>query len=350
MGAVGNSAVGLRFPVDNDGSIFRAQLATLAGKGAPDAGFRRAAYEEGLERQRARVQTQLRDLLGRLPARPAVPAVRTLIREDRGHYVVEKFEFDNAAGATVPGYLVLPKNAAGPLPAILYCHWHGGEYGIGKEELFQAKHTPEPPGPTLARRDMRFWRLTPTVSGNGADKGRRDGRERRSGGNDGEQVQLVDGPIALGHDLARRPDGIGLSGITAGSGSETSGRDGISMGATRSWWLMALDDRLQTGVAVACLTRYQDLIAHQALPAHGIYYFVPGMLNHFDTEAVIALLAPRPVLLMTGDQDDGSPRTGCVTSDRWRRRFTGSMAGRISSRISCIRASAMSTCRKCGGR
>jgi fermentation-respiration switch protein FrsA (DUF1100 family) len=46
------------------------------------------------------------------------------------------------------------------------------------------------------------------------------------------------------------------------------------------------------------------------LAAHGIYYFVPRLLNHFDTEAVVALLAPRPVLFMNGDQDGGSPADG----------------------------------------
>ena len=84
----------------------------------------------------------------------------------------------------------------------------------------------------------------------------------------------------------------------------------MSMGATRSWWLMALDDRIRTGVAIACLTRYQDLSEHGGIHEHGIYYFVPGMLNHFDTEAVVALIAPRPVLFQTGDQDGGSPVGG----------------------------------------
>src|SRR5262245_18554642 len=93
------------------------------------------------------------------------------------------------------------------------------------------------------------------------------------------------------------------------------GLTGISLAATRSWWLMALDERLRSGVAVACLTRYQNLIAAGELKAHGIYYFVPGMLNHFDTEAVIALIAPRPVLFMTGDQDGGSPPEGIRAID-----------------------------------
>lgn len=73
---------------------------------------------------------------------------------------------------------------------------------------------------------------------------------------------------------------------------------------------MALDDRPFAAVCVACMTRYEELIRAGMLKAHGIYYFVPGMLRHFDTEAVIALGAPRPMLFMTGDQDDGSPVDG----------------------------------------
>jgi dipeptidyl aminopeptidase/acylaminoacyl peptidase len=88
------------------------------------------------------------------------------------------------------------------------------------------------------------------------------------------------------------------------------GVTGMSMGATRSWWLMALDERLRTGVAVACLTRYRNLIQREGLARHGIYYYVPGMLNAFDTEAVISLIAPRPVLFLTGDNDPGSPVDG----------------------------------------
>ncbi len=85
---------------------------------------------------------------------------------------------------------------------------------------------------------------------------------------------------------------------------------GMSMGATRAWWLMALDERIKTGVPVCCLTRCQNLIQHELLKAHGIYYFVPDLLNHFDTEAIIALIAPRPVLFLDGDQDLTSPVDG----------------------------------------
>jgi len=59
------------------------------------------------ERQRRKVRAQLWELLGNLPPRPKRVAVETLSRKDHGDYVVEKFQFDNGAGATVLGYLLL---------------------------------------------------------------------------------------------------------------------------------------------------------------------------------------------------------------------------------------------------
>jgi dienelactone hydrolase len=88
------------------------------------------------------------------------------------------------------------------------------------------------------------------------------------------------------------------------------GATGMSMGSTRAWWLAAVDERIAAVVGVACLTRYQHLIAHGQLRQHGIYYFTNGLLKNFDTEGVLALIAPRPCLALTGDLDAGSPADG----------------------------------------
>lgn len=269
------------------------------------------ASREAWETKRKEVRAQLWELLGKLPARPATPKVEMISRENRGDYVVERFQFDNGAGAVVPGYLLLPGNLTGKAPAILYCHWHGGEYDIGKEEIFQAKHTPEAPGPALAKRGFVVLGVDAYCFGerNGRGPGGTDEK-----GREGEWtaskfnlwvgrtlwgMMLRDDLMALDY-LASRPE----------VDPQRIGVMGMSMGATRSWWLMALDERIKTGVAIACLTRYQNLIQHEMLKAHGIYYFVPDMLNRFDSEAVVALIAPRPALFMNGGADGGSPEDG----------------------------------------
>jgi dienelactone hydrolase len=278
--------------------------------------FEVPSSREAWEAERPRIRTELWRLLGKLPPRPKVPAVVILSREDRGDYLLEKFQFDNGAGSMVPGYILLPQAAPGKSPSILYCHWHAGEYDLGKEELFQATHTPEAPGPALARRG--FVVLAIDAQGFGERNGKGPGGPSEKGtqaeetaakfnlwvGRSSWGMMLRDDLMALDY-LASRPE----------VDADRIGATGMSMGATRTWWLMALDDRIKAGVAIACMTRYENLIRHGGIHEHGIYYFVPGMLGHFDTEAVVALIAPRPILFQTGDQDGGSPVDGIRAID-----------------------------------
>lgn len=290
-------------------SVSQAAPAWLAAT-PPAPEFRVADSAVAWAAQRAELRRQLWLLLGDLPPRPALPEVRILAREDQEAFLVERFRFDNGAGAIVPGVLLLPKRPAGKAPAVLYCHWHGGEYGKGKVELFERAHTPEEPGPALARRG--FVVLAIDAYGFGERNGQGPGSNETDGAGEltASKYNLWLGRTLWGMIL--RDDLMALDYLASRAevDADRIGVTGISMGATRTWWLMALDDRLRAGVAVACLTRYQDLLRHGGLKHHGIYYYVPGMLRHFDTEAVIALAAPRPLLCMNGDQDAGSPVDG----------------------------------------
>ena len=261
-------------------------------------------------------QTNIEAWLAKAPLPPPFAAgptkaawIEMLSREDKGEYVREKFQFDNAAGSIVPGYALLPKQVTNKAPAILYCHWHGGEYEIGKEELFQSKHMPEAPGPALAKRGYVVLGIDAYCFGERNGQG--PGIEKGSAGElSASKFNLWIGRTLWG--MIVRDDLMALDYLASRPDvdSKRIGVMGMSMGATRSWWLMALDERIKTGVPICCLTRYQNLIRRDLLKAHGIYYYVPNVLNHFDTEAIVALIAPRPVLFLDGDQDGTSPVDG----------------------------------------
>src|SRR5579871_3680690 len=68
-------------------------------KAPPVPAFTMSASRVGWEMRRKEVRAELNQLLGKLPPRPKIPAVKTLSREDRGEYLLEKFQFDNGAGA-----------------------------------------------------------------------------------------------------------------------------------------------------------------------------------------------------------------------------------------------------------
>lgn len=265
------------------------------------------------QKQRVEIRAKLNELLGDLPPRPPVSAFQVTSKEDKGTYTQEMIQFDNGAGEIVKGHLFVPKSATpqSKAPAILYCHWHGGQYDIGKDELLQTNAAPVAPGPALAEAGYVVLGIDAPCFGerNGRSP---DGPQQKGGAGEmtAAKFNLWAGRTLWGMIL--RDDLAALDYLCSRPevDAQRIGVTGISMGSTRSWWIMALDDRPRAAVCVACMTRYEELIRAGMLKAHGIYYFVPGMLKHFDTEAVIALGAPRPMLFMTGDQDGGSPVEG----------------------------------------
>ena len=295
-----------------------AQEPTVAARWLAKAGpippFQIPATQTDWEKQRPAIRTTLEKLLGDLPPRPANLKVEILSREDRGHCWQEKVQFDNGAGDLVAGHVFIPKSASAekPAPAILYCHWHGGQYDIGKDELLGVNPAiPHPPGETLAK--LGYVVLGIDACGFGERNGQGpDGPAQKgsAGEMSASKFNLWMGRTLWG--MIVRDDRIALDYLASRPEVDAKriGVTGISMGSTRAWWLMALDDRPRAAVCVACMTRYEELIQTGMLKAHGIYYYVPGLLKYFDTEAILALSAPRPVLFMTGDQDAGSPIAG----------------------------------------
>jgi hypothetical protein len=92
--------------------------------------------------------------------------------------------------------------------------------------------------------------------------------------------------------------------------SERLGTLGLSMGSTMAWWVAALDTRIKVCVDICCLTDFQALIDTRGLDGHGIYYYVPGLLKHFTTAQINALIAPRPHLSLAGNFDPLTPPAG----------------------------------------
>jgi len=252
--------------------------------------------------------------LGELPTRPAPSKVKTLSREDRGDYVLERFEFHNGVDALVPGILLIPKKRDGRVPAIIGLHGHGGS----SETICTDTDNPQCVGPDLARRGFIVAAIDTYFCGARARKPRKDWPERYRHADEGSLFRLYlwqgrtlwgmmqrDQQCLIDYLQTREevdPDRIGVT--------------GMSMGGTGSWWLAAVDDRIAAVVGVAGFTRYEQLIAHNNARLHGVYYYVPGILKHFDTEAIYSLIAPRPMLMLCGDQDGGLPLDGIEILER----------------------------------
>jgi dienelactone hydrolase len=263
------------------------------------------------ETSRVQVRETLNKLLGDIPSRPKQLKVKTLSREQRNGYILEKFVFDNEVDSWVPGYLAIPTNVKGKVPVVVGLHGHSSSMDniMGSDS-----NTAQDVMALLVSNGFAVMAIDSYFNGERKGTGPAGTMEKMEKESDQELtlfklnlwfgrslwgMQLRDEQIALDY-LVTRPE----------IDTEKIGVEGMSMGSTRAWWLAALDERIKAVVGVACFTRYKELIEQRELRAHGIYYFVPGMLNHFDSEAVMGLIAPRPFLTLTGDSDKGSPLMG----------------------------------------
>ena len=88
------------------------------------------------------------------------------------------------------------------------------------------------------------------------------------------------------------------------------------MGSSTAQWVGALDPRLKVVVDICCLTDWHTLVEVGGLKGHGIYYYVPDLLNHFTTAQMNALIAPRAHLALAGNLDALTPLAGLEKIDR----------------------------------
>jgi dienelactone hydrolase len=264
---------------------------------------------------RARTRATLLRCLGEMPARPDPARVKVVSREDQGDYILERFEFHNGVDMMVPGILLLPKNRKGRAPAIIGLHGHGSS----KESICTDPKSSQLIGPMLAKRGYVVAAIDAAFNGERVGKGPA-GPKFDKGAYPQElslfKLYLWQGRSLWGMMLREEQCLIDYLETRPEVDRSRIAATGMSMGCTRSWWLAAIDDRIQAVVGVACFTRYTELIAHGNLRKHGIYYFVPGVFQHFDTEAIHALIAPRPHLELSGDQDGGAPTDGIMVLEK----------------------------------
>ncbi|MCL4251411.1 MAG: acetylxylan esterase [Anaerolineae bacterium] len=276
-----------------------------------------AEWEAG----RADLRARLWQLLGDLP--PIItPQVKILDRGERDGCIVEHIAFDNGAGATVYGFLLLPPDLKSPAPAILYNHQHGHKYELGKNELFQDWLIEGiMPGPALVKAGYGVLAIDAYCFAERQTQGPAGDAET---GAATEQALfkhfLWQGSTLWGRIV--RDDLLALNYLLTRPeiDPERVGVTGMSLGGSRTTWLAALDGRPRAIVPVAQMNRYRDFAATGRYNLHSIYYYLPGALKSgIDMEHLVALTAPRAQAILVGGADPLSPLAGIVKIEAFAR-------------------------------
>jgi dienelactone hydrolase len=279
------------------GAEFPAQADT------PPIASRQAVDEFTTYQERRR--WQLWGLLGDLPwgYKPALP--RVVSREKHEGYTLERLILDLNGLEPVPALLLIPERRQKPAPGLLFIHWHAGEYDLGKEQLLRGTAVQPAYAPVCAEKGLVTLAIDSWCFGE-----RKHEPNGQQGEEDAFKLMLWQGRVLWGMMMFDEFRALSYLESRPEVDPKRLGAFGMSMGATKAWWLAALSPRVKLTMDVCCLTDYQSLIAAHGLSGHGVYYFVPSLLKHFDTFQINELIVPRPHLSVNGRKDPLTPPVG----------------------------------------
>jgi hypothetical protein len=273
-----------------------------AGAGALTLGSQIAASGPNKRATPADRRQALYDLMGRLPPRDRKVGAKIVSTEDRGTYVLETLVLDLNGEEAAPAYFAKPKGATGALPTVLFNHSHGGGYTIGKKEFIDGREYLGKPSYAefLTSQGYNALCFDAWIFGERSGRAELDMfKDMIWHGRVLWGMMVYDALKAVDY-LVSRPDVDAKRLATVG----------MSMGSSTAQWAGALDPRLKVVVDICCLTDWHTLVKVGGLKGHGIYYYVPDLLNQFTTSQMNALIAPRAHLALAGTRDHLTPLEG----------------------------------------
>lgn len=225
-------------------------------------------------------------------------SVSTTAVEEREDHAVEHLvlSYDNVQ---IRGLLTRPL-ATGRHPGLLYAHAHGRRYEIGASELIEGRAALQGAyGPELARAGYVSICIDMPTFG-----------ERAEPGEDAMvKATLWRGTTLMGQMLGELSAAVGYLTQRNDVDPERIGAFGISMGATHSYMLAALDPRIRAVAHLCCYAEFDTLIEVNHHDLHGHYLTIPGFTEVTSVGKIAGMIAPRPQLICNGAEDPLTPPT-----------------------------------------
>lgn len=279
-------------------------LAAGAGLSLPAVRAEERSAREFTAYQEKR-RKELWGLLGDLPWQHKPGPAKLIKTEKHDGYTLERLVLDLNGAEPVPALLLIPDKIQKPAPGLLFIHWHGGMYDLGKEQLLIGAKAQPAYAPVCAEKGLVTLAIDSWCFGE-----RKHAKVGKTGEEDAFKLMLWRGQVLYGMMMFDEFRAVDYLASRPEVDAKRLGAFGMSMGSTKAWYLAALDPRVRLCLDVCCLTEFEELIKIDNLKGHGIYYYVPRLLQHFSTAQINELIVPRPRLSVNGRQDDLTPPAG----------------------------------------
>lgn len=247
------------------------------------------------------MKPSLLELLGER-SYPEVLEGTLLFSEIYDGYRIERYMLKLNNLELVPTICCLPLEEKSTYPVVLYQHSHGGDFKIGKKELIHgASHLFEKSfAKELTDLGYAVWAIDAW------------GFEERAGILESELFKefLVQGKTLWGMRLFDCMSLIDYLENRVDMDLSNLITIGMSMGGLLSWWLAAIDERVQICIDLCAQVELEALIEARGLDKHGYYYYVPSLLKFYSTYEIQRMIIPRKRMSIVGSRDIMCPKKG----------------------------------------
>ena len=270
----------------------------------PSLAFRGGTAEEVLGWQEEG-RAKLIELMGGFPERVPLEA-EVLESQDMGSYTRETLVFQTRRNLTAYGYLLLPKERVGPLPAMVCVPGHGRGVDdiVGIEADGTQRNEKTGYAKDFAIQAVEHGYATLAIEPLGFGH-RRDEAARASGPGQNSCRPAAGAAMLFGEtmvgwrvwDVIRAIDYLETRAEVDG---ERVGVMGISGGGTVSLFAAAVDGRINAAMVSGYFNTFRDSIVSLS---HCLDNYVPGLLRYMEMYDVAGLIAPRALFVESGEED-----------------------------------------------
>lgn len=253
---------------------------------------------------RRALRTKVRRLLGEVPSARTPLAPRSIWRREHPLGSIEKIVFTAEPRADVPAYVCLPAGAEPPYTFVICLQGHSTgmhlSIGVEREDETQSRAVDGDRdfGLGCMRRGLAALCIEQRAFGERREQVQRDVAEH--GCHDAAMQALMLGRTLVGervYDVDRAIDYLHLRG-DARTGA--IGLMGLSGGGTVTMFAAALLPRIAFAMPAGSFCTFRDSIMAMY---HCMDNYIPGLLPVADMADVLGLFAPRPLVVVSGEQD-----------------------------------------------
>ena len=254
----------------------------------------RSSWEEAVPRLRRALASSLG--MEKLPP-PGPKNLRSVGVLERDGYRIEKLVYETLPGIEVPAHLYSPVSPPPKEPAILFVpgHWYAESKTRPDFQAFAI---------TMARHGFAVLSYDPFGQG-----------ERGISVRDHRRTELLAAGVAQEAIVAFESlCAFQLLSARPGIDAQRIGMTGASGGGFNSWIVTALEPRIAATVSVVGTSDFLEQLRAVRnvdwFTAKEHCHFIPGLFRYANNHELFACVAPRPVMVISAQNDIGFPVPG----------------------------------------